>query len=131
MLQEMFCLPEGMLEGVLEGCRPYLAVDSTPLTGKFGGQLATAAAVDANNWTLPVAYGIIEEESDESWTWFMERLRGVIGHPPGLVIRNNACNGLENVVDVVFTGVEHRECMRRLSVKFMKKFKGKIFENNL
>ena len=61
----------------------------------------------------------------------MERLRGVIGHPPGLVIHTDACKGLENAVDAVFPGVEHRECMRHLATNFMKKFRGKIFEDNL
>ena len=61
----------------------------------------------------------------------MQRLRGVIGHPQGLVIHSDACNGLESVVDVVFPGVEHRECMRHLSNNFLNKFKGNIFEDNL
>ena len=55
----------------------------------------------------------------------------MIGHSQGLVIHTDACNGLETVVDAVFPGVEHRECMRHLSNNFMKKFKGKIFEDNL
>ena len=108
-----------------------MSIGSTALTGKFRGLLATTTAVDANNWIFPVAYAIIEGDSNESWSWFMERLRGVIGHPPGLVIHTNACNVLQIAVESVFPGVEHRECMRHLSVNFMKKFKGKIFEDNL
>ena len=108
-----------------------MAIQSIALTGKFRGHLATAIAVDVHNWVFPVAYGIIEGESNECWTWFMERLRGVIGHPQGLVIHTDACKGLQNVVDAIFPGVEHRECMRHLSVNFMEKFKGKIFEDNL
>jgi hypothetical protein len=61
----------------------------------------------------------------------MKRLRGVIGHPPGLVIHTDACKGLQIAIDSIFLGVEHRECMKHLSVNFMKKFKGNIFENNL
>ena len=53
----------------------------------------------------------------------MQRLREVIGHPEGLVIHTGASEGLENVVDVVFPGVEHRECMRHLATNFTKKFK--------
>jgi hypothetical protein len=79
---------------------------------------------------FPESYGIIETESDESWIWFMERLHGVIGHPPGLVVHSDACKGLQNSVDAIFLGVEHREC-RHLSINFIKKFKGKIFEGNL
>ena len=33
------------IDGFLNGCRPYLAIDSTFLTGKFKGQLASASAV--------------------------------------------------------------------------------------
>ena len=37
------------IEGFLSGCRPYLAIDNTFLTGKFKGQLASALAVDGHN----------------------------------------------------------------------------------
>ena len=32
----------------LDECRPYLAVDATPLNGRFRGQLVSACAVDAD-----------------------------------------------------------------------------------
>ncbi|MEI4920255.1 transposase, partial [Klebsiella pneumoniae] len=86
---------------------------------------------DAHNWLLPVAYAVLEGESNESWTWFMHRLQEVIGHPKGLVIHTGACKGLENAVDAVFPGFEHRECMRHLATNFTKKFKGEIFEEDL
>ena len=38
-----------------------------------------------------------------------------ISHPEGLVIHTDTCKGLENAVDAVFSGVEHRECMRHLT----------------
>ncbi|MEI4927557.1 transposase, partial [Klebsiella pneumoniae] len=78
-----------------------------------------------------VAYTILEGESNESWTWFMQRLRAIIGHPEGLVIHTGACKGLENVVDAMFPGVDHRECIRYLATNFTKKFKGNTFEEDL
>ena len=108
-----------------------MAIGATSLTGKFRGHVASACALDAHNWLLPVAYAVLEGESNESWTWFMQRLREVIGHPKGLVIHTGACEGLENDVDAVFPRVEHRECMRHLATNFTKKFKGKIFEEDL
>jgi hypothetical protein len=49
-----------------------------------------------------------------------------------LVIHIDACNGLKTVVDDVFPGVEHRECMRHLVVNLSKaKHKGKLIEDNL
>ncbi|KAK1625815.1 hypothetical protein QYE76_000130 [Lolium multiflorum] len=75
----------------LDGCRPYLAVDATALHDRFKGQLVSTTAVDGNNWMFHVAYGVLEVESEESWTWFLQNLRDLIGHPPGLTIHTNAC----------------------------------------
>lgn len=118
-------------QGFLDGCRPYLAVDATALNGRFKGQLVAATAVDGHNWLFPVAYGVLEVESEESWVWFLQNLRKVIGSPEGLVIHTDACKGLESAVEKVFPGVEHRECMRHLVQNFTKKFRGKVYDDNL
>ena len=98
-------------QGFLNGCRPYLVVDATALNGRWRGQLAAASAVDGHNWLFPVAFGVLEVESEESWVWFLQQLRNIIGTPSGLVIYTDACKGLETAVEIVFPGVEHRECM--------------------
>jgi hypothetical protein len=59
-------------KGFLVGCRPYLVVDS--LNGRFRGQLVVACAIDGHNWLFLVAYGVLETECVESWTWFLDNL---------------------------------------------------------
>ncbi|KAF0911780.1 hypothetical protein E2562_012281, partial [Oryza meyeriana var. granulata] len=91
---------------------PYLAIDSTFLTGKFKGQLAIACAVDGHNSMFPVALGIFDLETNENWMWFMQQLKDAIGTPRGLAICTDVGKGIDSAVHEVFPNAEHRECMK-------------------
>ncbi|XP_062179417.1 uncharacterized protein LOC133884028 [Phragmites australis] len=112
--RRLFVALKPCIDGFLQGCRPYIAMDSTHLTGRSRGQLASAVAVDGHNWLFPVAYGVIETESKES-----------------LVISTDAGKGIEGAVDDVYPGVEHRECMRHLWKNMKKKYYGPLFAQNM
>jgi hypothetical protein len=53
------------VDGFVRGCRPYLAVDSTFLNGRYRGQLCVACAVDGHNRMYPIAVGVIDSETTE------------------------------------------------------------------
>ena len=119
------------IEGFLGGCRPYIGVDSTALTGKYLGQLASATAVDGHNWLYYVGFAIFDSETGDNWKWFMQQLHRAIGSPPGLVISSDCCKGLETTVVEVYPNCECRECMRHLYSNFMKKFHGQVYSDHL
>ena len=119
------------IDGFLNGCRPYLAIDSTFLTGKFKGQLASASAVDGHNWLCPVCVGVFDSKTNNNWIWFMSRLREVIGSPLGLAISTDAGQAIMAAVAEVFPEAEHRECMYHLVTNFKKRYRGKVFDENM
>ncbi|WVZ90494.1 LOW QUALITY PROTEIN: hypothetical protein U9M48_036792 [Paspalum notatum var. saurae] len=129
--RRLFFALKPCIEGFLSGCRPYLAIDSTFLTGRFKGQLASASAVDGHNWLYPVAFGVFDSETNDNWIWFMERLREAIGSPRGLAICTDAGQPVMEGVGKVFPEAEHRECMFHLVNNFKKKYNGKVFDDHL
>jgi len=127
----LFFAMKPCIDGFLQGCRPYLLVDSTFLTGKFRGQLCVACAVDGHNWMYLVAVGVIDSETNENWIWFMERLRDAIGSPPGMTFCTDCGQAVMAGVSEVFPNAEHRECMWHLVQNFKKRFHGKVFDDHL
>ena len=113
-----FCALKPCIDGFLEGCRPYLSIDSTTLNGRWNGHLASAVAVDGHNWMYPLAFGFIASETEDNWIWFMTQLKKAIGDPPLLAVCTDACKGLENAVKRVFPKAEQRECFLYLMKKF-------------
>lgn len=127
----LFFALKACVDGFLQGCRPYLAVDSTFLNGRFRGQLCVACAVDGHNWMYPVAVGVIDSETNPNWEWFMERLKEAIGNPVGLTFSIDRGQPVMHGVSKVFPDAEHRECMYHLTQNFKKHYSGQIFDDHL
>jgi hypothetical protein len=76
---------------------------------------------------FPVAFGFIESENGDNWSWFMNQVKKAIGDPPLLAVCTDACKGLENAVKTVFPQAEQRECFRHMWHNFQKYFHGDVF----
>jgi hypothetical protein len=131
MFDKLFLAMKPCIDGFLQGCRPYLGIDATHLNGRYKGQLATATAIDGNNWMYPVAWALFESETTDNWTWFMRQLEKAIGHPPFLTFATDACKGLDAAITEVFPNIEHRECMRHLWSNFKKYFRGEVYDKRM
>ncbi|XP_076944502.1 uncharacterized protein LOC143615203 [Bidens hawaiensis] len=61
-------------EGFKIARRDFLGFDGCFMKGPFPGQILTPVGIDANNGTYPVAYSLVEVETNSSWTLFLECL---------------------------------------------------------
>ena len=77
--QRLYVCLEPCKRGFLEGCRPIIGIDGCHLKGSFGGQLLCAIGKDANDNMFPIAYAVVEQELNDSWTWFLTCLLKDIG----------------------------------------------------
>jgi hypothetical protein len=130
-IRRFFFALKPCINGFFNGCRPYLAIDSTLLTGKFRGQLASASAVDGHKWLYPACFGVFDLETNENWIWFLSHFREVIGSPRGLAICTNAGQVVMVGVGKVFPRAEHMECMFHLVSNFKKRYHGNVFDDHL
>jgi len=117
-----FCAFKGSIDGFLEGCRPYISIDSTALNGQWNGYMPIANAIDRHNWIFPIAVGFFDFETKENWIWFMEQLGKALGRLDKLEVCTDACKGLEAAVKEVFPMAEQRECFRHLMDNLKKSF---------
>ena len=53
---------------------PFVALDGTYLRNCFKQTLLLAVGRNGNNESWIMAWAIVESESEDSWTWFLERL---------------------------------------------------------
>jgi len=78
---ERLCIcMEGCKKGFIAGqCRPIISLDACHLKTKSSGQLIIAVARNPNEEYFPLAYAIMEAETKDSWTWFINLLLANIG----------------------------------------------------
>jgi transposase-like protein len=75
----------------------------------------------------PVAFGFIDGETTDNWTWFMTELYNALGDVSVLVVCTDACKGLKKAVKVVFANAEQRECFRHQMQNFIKRWGGDAY----
>ena len=51
------------------------------MKGKFGRHILSATARDVNDNIFPVALGVVEQENNDSWVWFLQTFADDIRRP--------------------------------------------------
>ncbi|XP_058744588.1 uncharacterized protein LOC131617289 [Vicia villosa] len=115
---------DGTKRAFKNGCRPFIGLDGCHLKNKYGGILLIAVSRDANDQYLPLAFGVVETECRDSWSWFMRLLLEDIGSDNRCCFISDQQKGLVNVFEEDYPEFEHRFCLRHLYANFKKKFGG-------
>lgn len=95
-------------------CRPVISVDGTFLKGKSYGTLLLATAQDGDNHLFPLAFSIVDSENDNSWLWFMEKIRFDYGIRENLVFVLDMHRSIQKAVNSVFPEAKFAICMQHL-----------------
>ncbi|XP_057519042.1 uncharacterized protein LOC130799817 [Amaranthus tricolor] len=131
--QRLFVSFQASIFGFLNGCRPLLGLDKISLKSKYLGTLLLAAGYDGDGALFPLAFGVIDEETDENWMWFLSELHNLLElnteNMPRLTILSNRKRGIIDGVDANFPTAFHGFCMQHLSENFRKEFNNTMLVN--
>ncbi|CAL9756502.1 unnamed protein product [Musa acuminata subsp. burmannicoides] len=112
--------------GFVNACRPLIGLDRTLLKSKYLGTLLLATGFDGDGALFPLAFGVVDEESDDNWIWFLSELHTLLEanteNMPRLTILSDRQKGIIDGVDFNFPTAFHGFCMRHLSELFRKEF---------
>ncbi|CAM8926726.1 unnamed protein product [Rhodiola kirilowii] len=131
--QRIYICLDACKRGFLTGCRPIISLDACHLKGAYNGQIHSAIGRDGNDNMFPIAYGICESESKESWLWFLENLLNDIGNSRdnGWCFISDQQKGLQEAIKELAPTSDHRFCVRHLYANFRKVFKGKQLKDGM
>ncbi|GKA65638.1 transposase, MuDR, MULE transposase domain protein, partial [Tanacetum coccineum] len=68
-------IPIVKIKSFLRYMRPLIIIDGEHLKGNYLGTNLLAVGMDGNNQIIPLATGVSQVETGESWTWFLSKLK--------------------------------------------------------
>lgn len=133
--QRLFISYQASIYGFLNACRPLLGLDRTYLKSKYLGTLLLATGFDGDGALFPLAFGVVDEENDDNWMWFLSELHNLLEinteNMPKFTILSDRQKGIVEGVEANFPTAFHGFCMRHLSENFRKEFNNTLLVNLL
>ncbi|PSS21633.1 Protein FAR1-RELATED SEQUENCE like [Actinidia chinensis var. chinensis] len=116
------------LYGFQHGCRPLLFLDSIPLKSKYQGTLLAATAPDGDDGVFPVAFAVVDAETDDDWHWFLLQLKSALATAQSITFVADREKGLKDSIADIFGDVDvhHGYCLRYLSEQLIRDLKGQF-----
>ncbi|CAJ2650107.1 hypothetical protein L195_g021541 [Trifolium pratense] len=112
--------------GFRQACRPLLFLDRTPLNSKYQGELLAATSVDGNDGIFPVAFAVVDAETEDNWRWFLQELKSALLTTEQITFVADFQNGLKTSLSEIFENCYHGYCLRHLADKLNRDLKGQF-----
>ncbi|GJZ55607.1 mutator type transposase [Tanacetum coccineum] len=93
----------------------------------------TAVGVDPNNGTYPLAYAVVETETKESWTWFLDCLGDdlQLARNSNFTFITDRQKGLVPALQEMFPAAEHRYCLKHIYDNMKLSWRGQQYKELL
>ncbi|XP_028803367.1 uncharacterized protein LOC114758484 [Neltuma alba] len=125
--QRLFVSFYASIHGFLNGCLPIVGLGAIQLQSKYLSTFLSATSFDADGGLFPLAFGVVDVENDESWTWFLSQLHKTLEvnseTVPPMIFLSEGQKGIMDSVRRKFPNSFHAFCMRHLSESIGKEFK--------
>lgn len=125
--QRFFISFYASLHGFLSGCLPVICLGGIQLKSKYLGTLLSATSFDADGGVFLLAFGVVDEENDDNWMWFLLELRKALDMStekiPPLTFLSDGQKSIADAVKKKFPSSCHAICMQYLSESISKDFK--------
>ena len=124
--RRLFVSFHASISGFQQGCRPLLFLDSTPLYSKYQGTLLAAIAADGDDGVFPVAFAVVDADTDDNWHWFVVELKSAVSTSRPITFVADFQKGLRESLREIFDNCQHGYCLRYLAEKLNKDLKGQF-----
>ncbi|KAK4363790.1 hypothetical protein RND71_019031 [Anisodus tanguticus] len=115
------------ISGFQQGCRPLLFLDSTLLYAKYQGTLLAAVGVDGNDGVFPLAFAVVDEETNDNWHWFLSELKSAVPMSCPITFVCDFQRGIrESLHDIFQEECHHGYCLRYLAEKLNNDLQGQF-----
>ncbi|XP_076891438.1 uncharacterized protein LOC143542838 [Bidens hawaiensis] len=107
---------------------PYSPSDYSVVKGTYKGKILMAVSKNTNNMILSIAYVLVDEETNESWEWFIQQFADNVEDRARrkLCVISDRHAGIKHAMDKLESWKEphayHRFCLRHVRSNFMAKF---------
>ena len=94
-----------------------------------------ATSIDANGHIFPLAFAIVEEESLDSWSWFIYILRSQVMQREDICLIYDCHVGIQVAIRDLSVGwnppyTHHRYCLRHVANSFNDKYRNKMLKDS-